>query len=259
MLNKKIIIIIFLIIISLYIFPEYLVLPNGTVLIGKLYSINKKNIILEVNNQLYKFSNDLIDYLIYSSNQENEQFITIEKKNGIKEKIKLIKLTKNAIFYLNSKNNQISIILLKNIKSLNLENNQQINKKNNIKTFNFDNDNNINIDINNLIQLLNEKNKLNNVYTEIMLNFNELDFYEKFWKKINDYINTDTKDLLWNLYELYSNKEKYLNIHHNNGNNMDEKILNDDIIKIRKEFYYRAKKIIYNSEILINNDLNIID
>ena len=81
---------------------------------------------------------------------------------------------------------------------------------------------------------------------------------------LNYYINTDTKNILWNLYELYSNKEKYLNILNNNSTNNNintsqENIYNDKIIKLRKEFYHRAKKIIYNTEMLINYDIDKID
>lgn len=273
MIYKKIIFLFLLINITLFTFAECLVLSNGYVYKGKLFSINKSNIILKDDNKLLKFSYNLIDYLIHNNSQEKDLILTIEKNSGIKEKINLIKLTKIALFYKNLKTNQINIIYSNEIKNIKLEVLPDI-KNNTIENYKLINPvNDINLDIDYLIQEIiknnktyknftKEKNSENDeVFTYIFLNYNELDFYEKFWRKINGYLNDDTKNLLWNLYELYSNKEKYLNILNNNSNE-NNKItteineFNNKIIKLRKEFYYRAKKIIYNTEILINCKMN---
>ena len=266
MFYKKIIITILFINISLFIFSESLVLSNGKVLNGKLFSINKNNIILKINNKLLSFSYDLIDYLLFNDNREKELTVIVKKNNGINEKISLIKLTKKALFYKNTKNKQIDLLLFKDIKNIKLEISSDINKNNIIEKYRINYYKDINTDIEHLIQLIIDENKFSKKISKSnenksaipynYLNFNELNFYEKFWEKINSYLNNDTKNLLWNLYELYSNKEKYLNILNNAINNKDTtktNTFNNRIIKLREEFYYRAKKITFATEILHNN------
>ncbi len=268
MLNKKIIIFIILINISLYIFSECLILKNGNIFKGQIINLDKNNVILKVNNKFIKFSFNLIDYLIHNNSQEKELHLIVEKKNRIKEKINLIKFSKKALFYKNQKTNEINFILFQDINIIRLENLNKIQKNIIIQNYSINSEIEINNEMEFIINKIINKKEFNNNFldninlitnnesTYIYLNFNDLDFYEKFWNKINKYINKDTQNLLWNLYELYSNKEKYINLinnsKQNNKKSTNSNSINFEIIKLRKEFYYRAKKIIFNNELLIN-------
>lgn len=278
MLIKRIFLFIFFSNVALFIFSEYLILKDGTIFSGKLLSLNKDNILMEINSKFLEFSFNSIDLFIHNNIQDKDLIINIEKKDASKEKINLIKAASNALFYKIRNNNDINMILISNIKSMK-KNNQSSNKMK-IEKYRMQLMDDINADIDNLIERLKNKgntnkglndNDIKNDYDTayVFLNINDLDFYEKFWGKINNYTNDCTKTLLWNLYELYSNKEKYLNLIYSNDiiesnyinnyslQNADNNIsknedINDKFIILRNEFFYRAKRIIYNSEFLTN-------
>jgi len=91
------------------------------------------------------------------------------------------------------------------------------------------------------------------------------DFYEKFWARIYRYISSSTENLLWNLLENYSEKEKSVNqVYNERIQNLDndkkstrlylEKKaslsgeLKVSIRNLRNDFYKRARRIILSSE-----------
>ncbi|MCK4798476.1 MAG: hypothetical protein KAT05_13935, partial [Spirochaetes bacterium] len=101
MLFKKVIIIFIILIVFQFLFSESIVLKDGNVFKGKLVFISKKNIILNVDENILDFPIITIEYLINQSIFDELSMLIIEKKNGKSERINLIKFNQKVLYYKN--------------------------------------------------------------------------------------------------------------------------------------------------------------
>ncbi|OHD13326.1 MAG: hypothetical protein A2086_11650 [Spirochaetes bacterium GWD1_27_9] len=240
-------------------YSENILLKDGRIFKGNLININKNKIVINVNNQIFEFSINSIEYLIASVNQNEYSIIKIKRKDGSFQEVNLIKLTEQALYYKNISENDLKLIKLSSITELILISKiDSISSKVNKLIIKQDNNIDIEIDINNLIaQII----KLKTIYSSdkdqkeektqdtISINIENPDFYERFWTKISKYLDVNSENLLWNLLENYSEKEKSINLVYNENNNPNkEKEIKNKIIELRKDFYKRAKKIILSSK-----------
>jgi len=265
--KRLILIIIFLFFLSYIIYSERIFLNDGNIFQGKIEKITIKNLYFLYKANLYKINFNDIELILIDDINYKRLIIIIERNNGIKEKIYPIKITGKTIYYKTLSDNKLKNILIADLKNIYLNDSQKIDKN----VINYKNEiehsTDINIEIDLIVNKIYNKKRdidenMNSLTKEDILsisrsyfiNINNDDFYENIWKRINIFLDSNTKNIIWNLLEQYSNKEKYLNIIINN--NMDNmKEINKDIIineinKLRLEFYYRIKKIIYKNEFL---------
>lgn len=282
MLFKKVIIIFIILIVFQFLFSESIVLKDGNVFKGKLVFISKKNIILNVDENILDFPIITIEYLINQSIFDELSMLIIEKKNGKSERINLIKFNQKVLYYKNINKDELKFIKTSDIQHISLVNPSKINLSQKKNIYKIKNKINLNEDIDNIIEMIiksksnlkmiaqSKKEEMLSVSRSNVINIKGDDFYEKFWERINKYINNYTKNILWNLLEQYFDRENTLNLIYNTEihNIYDteeltiedikrrEKIsqdLNQKIIELRVEFYKRAKKIILNTELLIHS------
>ena len=251
-------------------FSDYLVLKDGNIIKGELEYLNKKQISLNLNYKLFTFENKDINYLL-TNGYKSEKYINLilDIKKKINENAIFVKLTSDAIYYYLPTSDLLKVSEIKKITKLEYISKTSDNYS--VEQYMIKKNSDILSEFNELLNMIdnkkdentNEKKLNDNVhsYDYYFIDIEANDFYEKYWANINKYINNNTKNLIWNLFEIYSEKEKQLNIIFNeeilNSKSeefVDKKIdeLKNKIIQLRKNFFFRSKKIIYNSEFLTN-------
>jgi hypothetical protein len=253
---KKILLSLLIFIVNLnFINGENILLKDGSLIKGQLVSLNKSRISIMINNQVTEYGIDQIEYLIAQVSQDKYSTIFVRKTSGTMLKVNLIKLTQTALYYKNINDDELRLLKLSSISEISLEN-TTISKamKENVYESDPDRIDNINDDINKLIEQLSKRRPAEDVQSaknqdikSEMISIDNADFYEKFWSKINKYLDMNTENLLWNLLEDYSDKEKSLNLVYNEGfqdKSKKDPGIKDKIIKLRNDFYKRAKKIL---------------
>jgi hypothetical protein len=250
-------------------YGDTLYIKDGRIINGELNLLNKYNIGIKVNNNIYIFDYYYIDYFV--ADVTNEKKINI-KINDINKKVIIVKLSQGLLFYKENQDNSYSIISINSLSNISYYSRE---KNKNLKVIYYSlikRENNINSDLDNLIERIYE-NKKNSYYFKDMsyeeiiaisrsnvVNINDDDYYEKIWDKTNKLLGEKTAKIFWTLIENYSNKENYLiQLMHElksaneSKNNIDIiKKMNAEILIIRNEFYSRLKKIIINRELQIN-------
>ncbi|HOF00100.1 MAG TPA: hypothetical protein PK385_00195 [Spirochaetota bacterium] len=259
-----------LMIVSKPAFPENLLLKNGQIFRGDLASIEKDKISMIIEGELYDFYFKDIEYLIAGSNQPNYSNILIKRKNGVEENASLIKMTDSALYFKHTDQNELKILRMTEIDNIKVKTSVFIatEQKNTVV---IDSDvGEINEDLDKIIARI-VNNKIGKNITkesvkdadktsalENIIKIDSADFYDKFWLKINKYLDNNSTNLLWNLLENYSEKEKLLNIIYNekltaiskNKSSNAEFVtaeLKNKIRDLRNDFYKRAKKIILSA------------
>lgn len=259
-----------LMIISKPVFPENLLLKNGQIFRGDLASIETDKISMIIDGELYDFYFKNIEYLIAGSNQPNYSNILIKRKNGLEENVSLIKMTDSALYFKYTDQNELKILRMSEIDNIKVKTSTFIatEQKNTVV---IDADiGEINEDLDKIITRINSDKKEKKIdkenvtessltrNSENIIKIDSADFYDKFWLKINIYLDNNSTNLLWNLLENYAEKEKLLNIIYNekltalseNKSSNAEYItteLKNKIKDLRNDFYKRAKKIILSS------------
>lgn len=259
---KKGLLIFFLIIVSFtYSDAENLLLKDGRIFKGKLVDINKKNIVLEIGDKVYNFSISHVEYLVSQVTQNSYSLLWLKRKDKSFQKVFLIKLTESALYYKNQNENELKIIKLSALDQIFLYSDIAIDIKSKDKiTLNKDEVLDINSEIKvfleNLIRLKNNNRELTNTQKEEIeisavnnpVNFNDVNFYERFWARISKYLDVNTENLLWELLEDYSEKEKSIILFYDNDEKIMKNNINDKIVELRKDFLRRSKKIILSSK-----------
>jgi hypothetical protein len=264
---------------TIMIFPESILLKDGQIFSGTLVYIDKSRITLQNNTGTIDFSIDTIEYLIAQMKQANldkYSVIVIKRKEGPEQKVNLIKMTETALYYKLINESDLRITRLTSLESLKLLHSSTLENKTKNVTVKQDSQINVNSDLNQVIEKLVTKNIKDNNQYELLSSYRDEilsiarlnpvdpakdDFYEKFWARIYRYININTENLIWNLLETYSEKEKALNLIYNekiqnvsenssadNKRNELATELKDKIIELRFDFYKRARKIILTTE-----------
>ena len=248
-------IILFLFLVSGILFGENILLKDGGLVKGKLVNLNKNKISLMVDDRIIEFSIDQIEYMIAQVSQDKYSTIFIRRNSGAMMKVNLIKLTETALYYKNLKEDELRLIKLSAVGEISLENSTIAKvKKENYSETDSEEIIDINDDLDKIIEQLNKSKtdstlnvRTNGTKTE-KVDIESADFYEKFWSKIYKYLDINRENLLWNLLEDYSDKEKSLNLIYNEGLNQQSDTKNDNIkskiLKLRNDFYKRAKKIL---------------
>jgi len=251
-------------------FPENLLLKNGQIFRGDLASIEKDKISMIIDGELYDFYFKNIEYLIAGSNQPNYSNVLIKRKNGLEENVSLIKMTDSALYFKYTDQNELKILRMSEIDNIKVKTSTFIatEQKNTVV---IDSDiGEINEDLDKIITGIIDNKKEKNINKETakdsaiarnsenIIKIDSADFYDKFWLKINKYLDNNSTNLLWNLLENYAEKEKLLNIIYNekltalpeNKSSNTEFVtteLKNKIKDLRNDFYKRAKKIILSS------------
>ena len=266
---RNILIFIVLLLSSFNCFSSYLVLKDGNIVKGELESLNKKELSLRLDHKIYVFKINDIDYLLVDG-YKNEKYLDfiLNNRKRINENVILIKSTNNVIYYYLPVSNLLKTSKIKEIDKLEYTSKAANNYS--VEKYLLRKNSDITNEFSELLNSINRKKdntnkeQSNNHTYSYNYNFIDIeanDFYEKYWAGINKFIASNTKNLIWNLFEIYSEKEKQLNIMFNEEilkSKTNEKItdLKKQIMKLRKDFFFRSKKIIYNSEFLtdtINN------
>lgn len=257
---KKYVIFFLLILITFNAFSENLLLKDGRIFKGKLVDINKKNITLEINEDFFLFPIIGIEYLVSQVTQTAYSLLWLKRKDGSTQKVFLIKLTETALFYKSQNDNELKIIKLSNVDQIFLYSDIDISGKIKDKvTLNKEQSMELNNEIvfiaENLVKIKNKNRELTKSQKEEIeilskgnkLSYDDIDFYEKFWARLSNFLDSDRENLLWNLLEGYSEKEKSINLLYENNTTNQKYNIKDKIIELRKDFYRRAKKIALSS------------
>ncbi len=244
--------------INFLLYPDNLLTKSGLLLKGEIVSITKDNILFLTNENIINFIISKIDLLIPDYNKHLS--ITIYKKNNTKFKVNVIKLTEHVIYYEN-------ILEINNIKTINFVDIKKIIyfnfNKSNYKIIDYNNNEiiDINQDIDLLIEIIYNSKKDIERYSDIskeellsisrsnIINISDFDFYEKYWIKINQFLEINLKNFIWNLLEEYSKIEKNPVL----VNNMKDNDYKNYLLILRKTFHIRCKKIILIEEMIYKN------
>lgn len=246
--------------IFLYSFGENLLMKDGRIFKGKLVDVNKKNISLEIDDKIMIFPINLIEYLVTQVTQNSYSLLWLKRKDNTFQKAYLIKLTESALYYKTQTNNDLKIVKLSNVDKLFLYSDITTDLKYKDKiTLEKDEINDVDNEINILIENIVRNRNKNKIITESEkeeirvstvsnpVNFEDINFYERFWARISKYLDTNNENLLWNLLEGYSEKEKSINLLYEAEEIGVKQNVKEKIIELRKDFYKRVKKIILSS------------
>ncbi|HOV13416.1 MAG TPA: hypothetical protein PK771_03950 [Spirochaetota bacterium] len=258
--SRKIFIFFFILFAIFYLKSENLLLKDGRIFKGKLLDISKKNIILEIDEKIFSFSISSIEYLVSQVTQSSYSLLWLKRIDKTYQKVYLIKLTESALFYKSQNDNELKIIKLSNLEQIFLYSDIDIDLKNRDKiTLGKEENLDINIEINifleSLIKIRNNNKELTKTQKEEIevsslsnpVNFDDIDFYERFWARTSKFLDSNTENLLWNLLEGYSEKEKSINLLYESNAKSAKNNVKDKIMDLRKDFYRRAKKIIFSN------------
>lgn len=254
---------------SLFLFflnSEILILNNGNLLLGDLIKLNNDNILFKFNNKNYEFNLKNIDQLISDSLEENNIKLSVTTPNYTDNNLTILKLNNLKLYHVSKENlfefhtidfnNILKIYQTKN----NYDPNEQIFIFKNINFYNIKNSellidflikniDNQDLNVSNINQ---ERTK----YINQKLEIHDISFYENFWKRFENLINKDTKQILWNLLEQYSDEEKIFNVIYKENTfdlNKDESVIK--IENLRNDFYRRVVNILLFNELIFKNNI----
>jgi len=238
---------------------ENVVLKDGSIYKGILIYLDMNKISLLVDETIYDFSLNTIEYIIKTNFPSSEEYsiLLISRNNGTIERVNLIKMTERVLYYKRIDSEELLITNLSILRNISLisQNNTNTNDITGRITNANNNSSSQNDELSRLIQDFSSLNTDNQPGNPV-ISIEDRDFYEKIWLRINGRLNNNSERLLWNLLERYSEKEKSLNMMYsariNNANNQATvDILNEElrqtIISVRQEFAGRTRRFIIRS------------
>jgi hypothetical protein len=277
---KKIPLIIILFYICFYSFPDELVLKNGEIYKGQLIFISLDKLSIQTDQYVIDFPISIIDYFLPGNMQDLHTMLQVSLNEEIAMKVNLIKLTGDTLYYKEISGNKINSLPLKDILDMQALHPLEAVGRIIVKNINYQIDPDKDLDIVIGMLLKNKENvkdfampskeELLSLSRSTAINIEAIDFYEKFWNRIERFIGNNTKNLVWDLLERYSEKEKFLGFILNekgiiasgqgfiqNSENKSQVLagINRKLVELRNDFYQRSRKIILESEILLEEQL----
>ncbi len=245
-----------------FLFSENIVLKDGTILKGSLIYLDLKKVSLLTDDKIYDVNISNIEYIIKTNYPSGDSYslILLIKNDGSMDRVNLIKLTEKVIYYKKSTSEDLYITKLSLIKNLslltqNIPDDPQLKSKNTVSVKND------RIDVvENILEMMIGYDSLQTTKEGVFLAekfiIEDKDFYEKLWIRIYSKLDKTSENLLWNLLERYSEKEKSINLMYASKikdakSQQEATALTDElkttIISIRKEFTSRARRFIIKS------------
>lgn len=219
------------------IYAEFLLLNNAEFLKGKLIYMDNKKIVFESNNKnLEIMLNNVRTIQVDSLESESPLVIKIVLNDKI-QFLHFIKLQNNEFFFLY--NNKLNSISLTKLSLISYENTKEYNQIEKLKMLDFYDEKNFILFKKRLLQ----KTSVTKNKKEEKLEIEDTTFFEKFWDEIKEIIiKKETKEKIWHLIEIYSEKEKILTSLFTKSINLA--YLQKEILNLKKDFYSRAINII---------------
>ena len=245
---KILIITLCLIMSAAYTYSAQVTLTDGRILHGKLTGIGQERIYLDGDNgHCYIKQNDITAVTADTDNDATE--ITVSLRSGRTINADLVMLTADTLIYKTANSlDTLHYINRNEIMRIGLNNDTQ-NHSDSVQIASENNDDILTATVA-LLGVSSGDTSIGNIESS--------DFYDKYWLRFNGHIDKSTGNLLWNLIDIYTDKEKNLTLIYNEllSNDKDKteikmsavsQELQSRIHRLRLEFSHRAYKIIVRS------------
>ena len=234
---------------TLHISAAEIHLLDGRILHGRIVGVTAAQILMNMKSDNISVKQNDIDAVLDSAESDTKTDITIKYKSGSTEQGELVLLTHDIlIFKTRSDINNLHEVSRSKIADIIVNNAPNVDKSARQQITLIDTS-----DILKATAIL-----LDNSSNEIVIDSIEnSDFYDKYWLKFNGRVDKTTGNLLWNLIDIYTDKEKNLTLIYNEllSNDKDKteikmstisQELQSRIRQLRLEFARRAYRIMNN-------------